>query len=440
MPQSGNKKSNISLVPYQHQEHCNSYYAATRLATTCYPALRGEQYADVCVVGAGFTGIATALSLSERGFKVIVVEANRVGWGASGRNGGQLIGGISGEQKIIRRHGQQLADAVWQMRWRGHEIIRDRVQRYGIRCDLKSGYMDVAIKPRHMRAFEAEFEELQRRRFPHEYRLVQEHEMAQVLGTRAYIGGLINQYNGHLHPLNLCLGEAAAAVKLGARVFEQSPALRIEHGMRPRVITEHGRVSAEAVVLAGNAYHRLEARKLSGLVFPAGSYIVASEPLDEDTARAINPLDLAVCDPNHVLDYFRLSADRRLLFGGRCNYSGREPRDIRASIVPRMLKILPQMRGKRIDYAWGGNIGIVINRVPMLGRLSPKVFYSQGYSGHGVNFTHVAGEIMADAVAGNLERLDVFERMRHWRIPLGQRLGSEIVAMGMLYYRLRDLL
>jgi glycine/D-amino acid oxidase-like deaminating enzyme len=430
----------MATPSYQKQEHCGSYYAATRHPAKSYPTLQGDQIADVCVIGAGFTGIATALSLAERGYKVAVVEANRVGWGASGRNGGQLIGGISGEHRIIRKHGEQISDAVWQMRWRGHEIIRDRVQRYGIQCDLKNGYMDVAIKARHMRAFEAGFEELQRRNFPHEYRLVQRHEMAEVLGTRAYIGGLINYYDGHLHPLNLCVGEAAAAQMLGARIFEQSPVLRIEHGTRPRVITDLGQVCAEAVVLAGNAYHRLEAGRLSGLVFPAGSYIVATEPLDETTARAINPLDLAVCDPNYVLDYFRLSADRRLLFGGRCNYSGREPRDIKASIVPRMLKILPQLQGRRIDYAWGGNIGIVINRVPMLGRLSANVFYSQGYSGHGVNFTHVAGEILADAVAGNLERLDIFERVGHWRIPLGQQLGGELVALGMLYYRLRDLL
>lgn len=426
------------MASHPQQEHPRSYYAATQSPATRYPALQGEVRTDVCVVGAGFTGISTALTLAERGYRVTVVEAKRVGWGASGRNGGQLIGGISGEHTLLRIHGQQVADAVWAMRWRGHEIIHQRVRRYAIGCDLKAGYMDVAIKPRHMRALQEEHDTLQRRGFPHDYRLVQREEMGQVLGTGAYIGGLINHYNGHLHPLNLCAGEAAAAAGLGTRIFEQSPVRRIEHGPRPRVITAGGRVSAEAVVLAGNAYHALEPARLSGLLFPAGSYIVATEPLDDATARSINPLDLAVCDPNYVLDYFRLSADRRLLFGGRCNYSGREPRDIQASVVPRMLKIFPQLRGRRIDYAWGGNIGIVINRVPMLGRLSSTVFYAQGYSGHGVNFSHVAGEIMAEALAGTLERLDLFEKVRHWRLPLGQRLGGELVALGMLYYRLRD--
>ena len=367
-----------------------------------------------------------------------MIEANRVGWGATGRNGGQLIGGISGEQKLLARHGDQVADAVWTMRWRGHEIIRQRVEKYAIQCDLKAGYMDVAIKPRHMRALETEYAQLQRRKFPHPFRLVGKNQIDEVLGTDAYIGGLINHYNGHLHPLNLCKGEAAAAVSLGTEIFEQSPVTHIEHTTRPRVITPGGYVDADAVVLAGNAYHALERRRLSGLVFPAGSYILATEPLDEDTVRQINPLDLAVCDPNYVLDYFRLSADRRLLFGGRCNYSGREPADIKGSIMPRMLKIFPQLKGMRIDYAWGGNIGIVINRVPLLGRLSPQVFYTQGYSGHGVNFTHVAGEIMADAVGGTLERLDLFEKIKHWRIPFGQATGSQLVALGMLYYRLKD--
>lgn len=424
---------------YQQEEHCASYYAATANDRTEYPALEGSHRADVCVVGAGFSGIATALTLAERGYKVAVVEANRVGWGASGRNGGQLIGGFSGEAGLLAHHGQGIADAVWTMRWRGHEIIRQRVQQYGIACDLKDGYLDVAIKPRHMKALEADYEELQRRGFPHPLRLLDSREKLQeLLGTDAYIGGLRNDYNGHLHPLNLCAGEAAAAVSLGARIFEQSPVLRIGHGDTPRVITARGQVQADAVVLAGNAYHALEGRKLSGTVFPAGSYIVATEPLDEATVARVNPGDLAVCDPNYVLDYFRLSADRRLLFGGRCNYSGREPRNIQASIVPRMLKILPQLKNRRIDYAWGGNIGIVINRVPMMGRLSPGVFYTQGYSGHGVNFTHVAGEIMADAVGGTLERMDLFEKVPHWRIPLGRSVGSQLLALGMLYYRFRD--
>jgi glycine/D-amino acid oxidase-like deaminating enzyme len=298
--------------------------------------------------------------------------------------------------------------------------------------------MDVAIKPRHLRAFEAYHEELQRRGFGADVRMVAKAEMRSVLGSDAYIGGLINQRSGHLHPLNLCLGEARAAASLGVRLFEGCEVLAIEHGPRPVARTAGGRVKASAVVLAGNAYQHLETRQLSGQVFPAGSFIIATEPLSEQRAREINPLDMAFCDPNYVLDYFRLSADRRLLFGGRCNYSGKVPASIRGSIEPRMHKVFPQLRGTRIDYEWGGTIGIVVNRVPLIGRLRGNVYYSLGYSGHGVNMTHAAGEILADAIGGTLERLDLFERVRHRRIPFGQAMGGQLVALGMLYYRLKD--
>ena len=422
------------------QPHCNSYYAATANVATDYPRLKGAGSCDVCVIGAGFTGISAALELAERGYKVSVVEANRVGWGASGRNGGQLIGGISGEERLKKSGGKDNSDLVWQMRWAGHEIIKQRVEKYSIDCDLKFGYMDVAIKPRHWRDLEEHYEYLQRPDFPYETRLVPKQDITGVIGTEAYIGGLVNMADGHLHPLNLCLGEAAAAVQQGAEIYEQSPVTRIEHGNKPRVHTAQGSLTCDFVVLAGNAYHHLETRHLGGFVFPAGSYIIATEPLSDEQVREINPLDLAVCDPNYVLDYFRLSADKRLLFGGRCNYSGREPRSIRKSMFPRMVKIFPQLKDARIDYEWGGRIGVVINRVPHVGRLDDNIFYSQGYSGHGVNVTHLAGQVVADAIAGTYERFDVFEKVKHVRIPGGQWVGNQLLALGMIYYRLLDLL
>lgn len=424
----------------QPQEHTNSYYAATVNEHTDYPALQGDHQTDICIVGGGFTGISTALTLAERGYSVIVIEANRVGWGASGRNGGQLICGISGEHKLAKMFGERVTDILWDMHWRGHHIIHERVEKYAIDCDLKSGYIGVAHKPRHMRELEEDFANAQRRNVPYEYRLTDRDETRQITGTDAYIGGLINMGNGHLHPLNLCIGEARAATSLGTRIFEQSPVTNIEHGARPRVRTAHGCVEADAVVLAGNAYHTLERRHLSGLTFPAGSYIIATEPLSEDVRRKINPLDLAICDMNKVLDYFRLSADGRLLFGGRCNYSGREPASISRTMIPRMLKIYPQLKDVRIDYEWGGKIGIVINRIPLLGRIDRNIFYAQGYSGHGVNATHIAGEVIADAIGGTMERLDMFERVKHIRIPLGQWFGNQMVALGMIYYRMRDML
>jgi glycine/D-amino acid oxidase-like deaminating enzyme len=424
----------------QKAEHCSSYYAATAIEKTAYPVLQGAQAADICIVGAGFTGIAAALTLAERGYSVIVLDANRVGWGASGRNGGQLIGGISGEIKLARQYGSGVEDLLWEMRWRGNDIVHDRVAKYDISCDLKIGYFEAAIKPRHMRDLEKDFENMQRRKFPYEFRLTDSQETQHITGTNAYIGGLINMRNGHLHPLNLCIGEARAAAGLGVEIFEQSPVTEVRHGQKPRVITASGYVEANTVVLAGNAYHQLERKYLSGLVFPAGSYIIATEPLPAETIKKINPLDLAICDLNEVVDYYRLSADGRMLFGGRCNYSGREPRSIQKTMKPRMVGIYPELENARIEYEWGGKIGIVVNRIPLIGRIDKNIYYSQGYSGHGVNATHIAGEIIADAIGGTMERLDIFEKVRHVRIPLGQWFGNQMVALGMLYYRMRDLL
>ena len=419
----------------------DSYYAATRNCDVVYPSLQGELEVDVCICGGGFTGIATALSLVERGYSVAVLEQHRIGWGASGRNGGQFIGGFSGDGEMLRQLGPGAADLLWDIGWRGNTIIAARVASYGIDCDLKYGYMDVALKPRHMRQFESYHDELLRRGFGNSVRMVSREEMPSVIGSEAYIGGLINTRSGHLHPLNLCLGEARAAAGQGVHIFERSEALGIrETGSRVMVSTGSGQVNAGAAVLAGNAYQQLEVRKLRGQVFPAGSYIIATEPLGAAEAAELNPLDMAFCDPNHVLDYFRLSADRRMLFGGRCNYSGREPRSIRASIAPRMQRIFPQLRGKRVAYQWGGNIGIVLNRVPLLGRLGDKLYYALGYSGHGVNMTHASGEILAEAIAGDTRKLELFERVRHPRIPFGKALGSQVLALGMLYYRLLDLL
>ena len=424
----------------EKQEHTRSYYAATANEITDYPALEGSQTADICVVGAGFTGVATALTLAERGYSVALIEANRIGWGASGRNGGQLINGISGLAKIRKKHGDGIADMLWNLRWRGNDIVYERVEKYAIQCDLKSGFIETALKPRQLPDLEDYAQERARHNFPYKYEIWDKEKTQAMLGTDAYMGGFVCYRDGHLHPLNLCIGEARAAHGLGVQIFEQSPVTGIEHGVRPKVHTASGCVEADAVVLAGNAYSQLEPKHLSNLVFPAGSYIIGTEPLSEELVNEINPLDLAVCDLNEVVDYYRLSADKRLLYGGRCNYSGRDPTSIKASIRPRMLKIYPQLKDVQIDFEWGGKIGIVLNRIPALGRINKNVYYCHGYSGHGVNATHVMGELVADAIAGTMEKFDLFADMNHFRMPGSRWMGNQMIALGMLYYRMRDLL
>jgi len=419
------------------QAHTGSYYAATVNEVTDFAPLQGEQNADVCVIGAGFTGISTALHLAERGYNVHVVEANKVGWGASGRNGGQIISGIAGEKNIAKHHSKDIEEIFGELRWAGHEIIRERVKTYGIQCDLKFGYLDVAIKERHLRDIEADNERLLKANFPHEIRILSGDETREMIGTDAYIGAFLNMGNGHLHPLNLCIGEAKAAASLGATIYEQSPVVNIEKGRRPRVVTQDGSVTADAVVIAGNAYHELD-RKLRGIMFPVNSFIIATEPLSDEVVNTINPRDLAVCDPNFVLKYYRLSADKRLLFGGRINYYGEDPEVIKQKQRPRLRSIYPQLADIGIDYAWGGTIGVPITRVPQLGRVSPNIFYCQGYSGHGVNVTHLAGKIMADAVAGTVEQFDLFADVKPLIVPGAYLLSRPMVALGMLYYWIKD--
>ncbi len=421
----------------QTQSHTNSYYAASVGDKTDFAPLRGEQRADICVIGAGFTGISTALHLAERGYNVHVIESNRVGWGASGRNGGQMIGGIAGENHVAKHYGKDVEDLFGDLRWAGHDIIRKRVQQYGIQCDLKSGYLDVAIKQRHLRDIEANYERLANADFPHEIRVLSKNETSELIGTDVYIGSFLNMGNGHLHPLKLCVGEARAAVLEGATIYEQSPVIDIEHGRKVRVVTEKGAVTADTVVIAGNAYHALE-RKLRGIMFPVKSFIIATERLSKSIVNRINPQDLAICDPNFVLKYYRLSADKRLLFGGRINYFGEDPEFIKRKLRQKMLSIYPVLESVGIDYAWGGTIGVPITRVPQLGRVASNVFYCQGYSGHGVNVTHLAGQIMADAVAGTMEQFDLFANVKPFSVPGAQRFQKPMVALGILYYQIKD--
>jgi glycine/D-amino acid oxidase-like deaminating enzyme len=420
--------------------HVNSYYAASRRERVDYPALSRDLRADVAVVGAGFTGVSAALCLAERGYDVVLLEANRVGWGASGRNGGQLIDGFVDIEKIESRLGIGAANLAYRMGLECRDLVLERIERYGIECDLKFGFVDLALKQRDLDYFEGEIGRKIRLNYPHRMQFVPKEQIASVVGSKRYMGGLVNFGNGHLHPLDLCIGEARAAAGLGARIFERSAVTRIRHGSAPVVETAHGRVHAKKVVLAGNAYLGRAEPKLYGAVIPAGSYMIATERLHPSLASELLPEDMAACDQRVSLDYFRLSADQRLLFGGLCNYSGRHPKDITKSLRPNMLKVFPQLGKARIEYEWGGYIAISINRIPQLGRIGDNSYYAQGYSGHGLAPSHLAGKIIADAIGGDFERFDVFERIGHWKLPGGKWFANPALALGMLYYRMKEIL
>ena len=418
-------------------ERCPSYYSATLNSETDYPTVQGTIQVDVAIIGGGFTGVATAVELAERGLKVAIIEANKIGWGATGRNGGQVTGSLSGEEAMHKQMsktlGKDVDDFIWNLRWRGHEIIKSRVEKYGIQCDLKHGHLHAAMKPVHMNELNASYEEALRRGMGEQVTLLDAEGVRSHLQSDLYCGALKNTRNMHLHPLNLCIGEAKAAESLGALIFEHSEVLDIVHGANPAVITAQGRVEAKQVMLAGDVYHKLERKQLKGMIFPAVGGIVTTKPLGE-LAKQLNPQDLAVYDCRFVLDYYRMTADGRLLFGGGANYSGRDSRDIAAELRPCIERTFPALKGVQIDFQWSCAMGIVMNRIPQLGKLSDNVWYCQGYSGHGVATTHIMGEIMANAMTGTLEKFDTFAACKHIKVPMGDVFGNPMLAVGMWYY------
>jgi glycine/D-amino acid oxidase-like deaminating enzyme len=418
-------------------EYVRSWYAATADASTERPALAGDHEADICIIGGGFTGVSAALTLAERGRSVILLEANRVGWGASGRNGGQVLAGWSGEGELAKQVGDKGVRFLRRTKYRGHDIIEERIAKYAIACDYARGSITVAANDKQQRALAAEYEAENALGADH-FDLLDAKSLRAHVATDAYCGGLIDRRGAHCHPLNLCLGEARAAEGLGVRLFERTEVLSIDGDAAPVVWTASGSVRAKFVILAGNAYHTLAQSSLDGYMLPAQTFMIATERLGPERARSVLPDNLGVCDANWVLDYFRRTSDDRLLFGGRCTYSNREIINIEGALLPRLKRILPQLSDVKVDYAWGGAIGIPLNRVPLIGRLRENVYYAQGYSGHGVNCSHIAGEILADAIEAKSADVDLFEAVRHIRIPAATLVGNPLLAMGMTWFRMRD--
>ncbi|MDP1730689.1 MAG: FAD-binding oxidoreductase [Devosia sp.] len=418
--------------------HAPSYYAATANDRSIRPALRGEVATDVCIVGAGFTGISAGLELAERGFSVVVLEAVRIGFGASGRNGGQIVNGYSRDLAIIeRRYGAEKARALGAMSLEGGNIIRDRVARYAIACDLRAGNFLAAFTGKQLR----EMEETKHNWESHGHtglELIDRTGVAGIVDTDRYAGGMVDHLGGHIHPLNLVLGEAAALETLGGRIYERSPATAVETGPSPLVRTRDGVVRARYVLVCGNAYLGRLLPEIGGKIMPVSSQIIATEPLEPALARRLLPAGYCVEDASYVLDYFRRTADDRLLYGGGVGYGGSDPHSIVGAIRPNMLKTFPALRDTRIDFAWSGNFALTLTRVPHVGRLSPTVYFSHGDSGHGVTTTHLLGKLLGEAVAGHAERFDVWASLPYYPFPGGHSFSVPLTVMGSWWYRLRD--
>lgn len=420
------------------EEHPPSWYLATARGLAEHPPLAGATTADVCVVGAGYTGLSTALHLAERGYSVVVLESRRVGWGASGRNGGQLGTGQRREEgELETLFGREAARQLFQLGLAGRDLVRDLVGRHAIDCDLTPGQLLCAAKPEHAAGLADRAAKLERDYGYRQQRVLGRTELRGLVDSPVYHGGVLDSGAAHVHPLNYALGLARACVAAGVRIHEQSPVTGYAGAGPVLVRTGQGEVRARHLVLGCNGYLDALEPRIADRIMPINNFLLATAPLGPLATRLIAD-PACVHDTLFVVNYFRLSPDGRLIFGGGENYTRRFPADLKGFVRRQMLRIFPQLSAVPIDYAWGGTLAITMNRLPHLGRLAPNVYFAQGYSGHGIATATLAGQLMAEAIAGTAERFDVFARLPPPPFPGGTLLRWPGQVLGMLWFALRD--
>ena len=416
-----------------------SYYLATANNMEAFPQLEEDVSCDICVIGGGFTGLSAALHLKKLGFDVILLEAQHIGWGASGRNGGQLGSGQRiGQDSLEKMVGNQKAHLLWGLGEQSKNLVKQLIAKHNIQCDFKPGVLHAAHKSQYIGDYRHEVDKLQNEYGYERIRFVDENEMADMLGMRTYFGGTLDTGAGHLHPLNLALGLGKACQKAGVRIYEQSPVSRYNENGKITINTPKGDVIANQLILGCNGYLGNLEPRIAGKIMPINNFIAATEPLGPDRARMINRDDVAVADSKFVINYFRMSADHRLLFGGGENYTPGFPKDISTFVRKYMLDIYPSLEDVKIDYAWGGALAITMNRMPHLGKLGPNIFFAQGFSGHGVGMATLAGKVMADAIHGSHGNFDIFRELPIHSFPGGRFLRWPMMVLGMMYYAIRD--
>ncbi len=419
--------------------HPSSWYAATARDIGELKSLRGAERADVCVIGAGFTGLAAALNLAERGMSVVVLEAERAGFGASGRNGGMIGSGQSRDVlELEKAFGVVRSQQLWQLARLGKLEIQARIAQHGIDCDLQKGQLVGVHSERYLGRSNEMAEVLASRYDYPECHALDEDGVRGMVATEDFLEGLYDAGAMTLHPLNFCLGLASAAREAGVRIYERTPVTRFSRTDPATVSTEEGSVSASFVVLACNGYLGSLEPRLADTMVPVNNFMIATEPLDEQRAAMLIGGRFGVNDTRPAVSYFRLTDDRRLLFGGGEGYRGEFPDDIADFVRPHLLKVFPQLDDLSIEYAWGGTVGVTMERLPHVGRLEPNVYFAHGYNGHGISIANLAGKLMAEAIDGQAKRFDMMATLPVTPFPDGTRQTYPGMVLGTLYNALKD--
>jgi len=417
-----------------------SYYTATAPREQRWAPLQGEARCDVAVVGGGLAGLSAAIDLRDKGFDVCLLEAGEIGGGASGRNGGQAIHGLACDQEVFEQQlGLDDAKRVWQLSIEALDLLRQRIGDHGIDCDWQSGYLGLATSASKGRAL-SEWADRTEAVYGYPLERIAPAEIGRWIASPRFHSGIHDPRSGHLHPLKYTLGLARAAAAAGVRIHEHSAVTALEATEPALLRTAQGRLSARQVLLAGNVYLGGLVPRLEPRIMPVGTYIACSEALDPALATSLIPSRSAVCDTNFVVEYFRTTADHRMLYGGRVSYSTATPMRLAESMRARMLRSFPQLAHAKVEYAWGGFVDISMNRAPDFGRIGGNVYYLQGFSGHGLALTGMAGRLVAEAMAGEASRFELFTRLKHRPFPGGRALRMPALVLGMAWYRLRDML
>lgn len=416
----------------------DSWYAATSEIPAARPALEGDISADICIIGAGYTGLSAALHLAQRGYQVVVLEAQRVGFGASGRNGGQVGSGFNkGQEELARRMGPDTARQLWDLAEEAKVLTRDLVARYAPEASYRPGVAYADWHASEVSDSHAEARFLQETYGYDQIDCLSRDEMRALVKSPGYHGGTLDHGSGHLHPLRYALGLAKAAEHAGPQIFEESQVVSLQKGAPNTVITKQGRVTAPFVIVACNGYLGDLEQKTAARVMPINNFIAATEPLGDRAAEVIAQ-DIAVADSKFVINYYRLSEDKRLLFGGGESYGYRFPQDIATTVRKPMETVFPQLKGVEITHAWGGTLAITLSRLPHFARVTDTILTASGYSGHGVALASLGGKILAEAIAGQAERFDLLATLPTPSFPGGSAFRSPLLALAMTWYAMRD--